>query len=70
MNTLRTTEEICKILKVRRETLFKWRKYGLPFKRIMGVIRYDLEEVAAWVLSQNGSRAAVTDISLGGEKDE
>lgn len=53
MNTLKTTEEICVILKVRRETLFKWRKCGMPFKRIMGVIRYDLDEVEAWVSSQN-----------------
>lgn len=57
MNTLLTTDEICKLLRVRRETLCRWRKCGLPFKRVMGSVRYDPIEIEEWISSQNENPA-------------
>jgi excisionase family DNA binding protein len=49
-----TTKELQEKLGVTSVTIWRWRKEGLPFKKI-GVksIRFDLAEVEAWIEKQN-----------------
>jgi excisionase family DNA binding protein len=53
MKAYLTTKDVCEILKVSRETLYNWRKDGLPFTRVMTTIRYNLDEVRRWIEEQN-----------------
>lgn len=69
MERLLTTNELCKILQVRRETIHRWRKAGLPYKKPVGAIRYDVEEVKAW-LGQHNQNRNTEDMRDGGELHE
>jgi excisionase family DNA binding protein len=55
MSKLLTMKELTDLLKVHRATVHRWRnERGLPCKRIgPGSVRYDLEEVKAWMESQD-----------------
>jgi excisionase family DNA binding protein len=48
-----TTAELAEALKVSRQTLYDWRKKGLPFIKIGSRIRFDLEAVNEWINEQN-----------------
>ena len=55
MNNLVTTRELCEILKVSRQAVYKWRKDGCPTVINNGnMCRYNLEEVQDW-LNNRGS---------------
>ena len=46
MNSLLTTRQLCEILSVTRQAVYKWRKAGCPTKVNSGnMCRYDYDEV-------------------------
>lgn len=48
-NKLLTTKQLADALQICEVTLWRWRKRGMPFKKIGSkVYRYDLEEVKKW----------------------
>lgn len=44
-----TTDELSEFLQVTNQTIYRWRKEGLPFKQIGRSIRFNLEEVLEWI---------------------
>lgn len=55
-----TEEDLAKVLKVSIPWLKKARKeYGLPFYKIEGLIRYDDQEIAAWLETKKVEKKAV-----------
>lgn len=50
--TLLTVKELMALLRVKRSTLYALREQGLPAIRIGRSIRFDRDEVVAWVRSQ------------------
>lgn len=48
MNELLTSKELEKIFKVDRTTIWRWRKQGMPYEKIGGSIRFNLEKVEKW----------------------
>lgn len=48
MNLL-TTQEVMDLLKVRRNTVYRLRESGLPYIKLGRSVRYDREDVIAWV---------------------
>jgi excisionase family DNA binding protein len=53
MNELLTIKEMAEKLKVSRQTIYEWRKKGMPYKTIGAVIRFDINEVVIWIEKQN-----------------
>ena len=51
MNLL-TTNEVMDLLKVRRNTVYKLREAGLPYIKLGRSVRYDQDDVIAWVHQQ------------------
>jgi excisionase family DNA binding protein len=50
---LLTTKELADRLKVAEITINRWRKKGLPFKKINGYsVRFELSEVLEWINKQ------------------
>jgi len=47
-----TTKELCKILKVTRQTINEWRKLGMPFVKFGKLVRFNYEEVEKWLLKK------------------
>lgn len=50
-----STKQLAKKLGVAEITVWRWREQGMPFKRIGPTgrtIRFDMDEVDAWVVSQ------------------
>ena len=51
-----TVDIIAAELQVSERTIRNWReKYGLPFKKIGGALRFDLEEVREWFKNWSGN---------------
>lgn len=48
-----TEKELMEKINVSRQTLLCWRKLGMPYMRPMKTLRYDFEEVIAWMKSRN-----------------
>jgi excisionase family DNA binding protein len=48
-----TVDELTEKLKVTRQTIYLWRKQGLPFLKIGRSVRFDLEAVNEWIHRQN-----------------
>lgn len=46
---LLTKEELCKMLKISRATLDRWRKKGLPYIKTGRLVRFDKREVSRWL---------------------
>lgn len=44
-----TEEELCKWLKIKRMTAYRWRKEGLPHIGTRKSIRYNKEQVEKWL---------------------
>jgi len=43
-------KEISEFLKVKRSTLYSWvRKGAIPSYKLRGLLRFDMEEITAWV---------------------
>ncbi|QFR56275.1 excisionase and transcriptional regulator [Bacillus phage 000TH010] len=54
MSDLKTVQGIMEVLKVSRSTVYRLIKNeGMPFKKVGGSTRFDVEEVKAWMNSQN-----------------
>jgi excisionase family DNA binding protein len=53
MSELLTVKDLEKFFKVSRQTIYEWRKQGMPFRKIGRSIRFDMAEVDAWVKSLN-----------------
>lgn len=54
-----TERELADRLRVHRNTLKNFRKRGLPFHKPGGwIVRYDLDEVDAWLEKQRAKMAA------------
>ena len=49
-NTLWTTEEVAGFLRVSIKTVFNLRKMGLPYLQLGGAVRFDPQEVRAYLL--------------------
>lgn len=48
-----TGKELQEIYKVTRQTIYEWRKKGMPYHQILGSLRYKLSEVEAWIEEKN-----------------
>ena len=48
MKKLLTTEELCEYLQVNEQTLGRLRRKGLPYFKIGGAVRFDVNEVLEW----------------------
>lgn len=48
-----TTEDLSEKMKVSRQTVWKWRKLGMPHIKIGRSVRFEEKEVKAWVEKQN-----------------
>jgi predicted site-specific integrase-resolvase len=46
---LLTQTELCNLLKISKETAFRYRKQGMPYYGRYGGIRYIKEEVLKWL---------------------
>jgi excisionase family DNA binding protein len=52
---LLTAEEVAELLSIRPQTLALWRsqkRYGLPYYKIGGMIRYKLSDIEKWLESR------------------
>jgi excisionase family DNA binding protein len=56
MNEYLTTEELAEKLKVTRQSIWHWRKKGLPALKIGRAVRFDLEAVSEWINKQTEDR--------------
>ncbi len=61
MGNLINTDELIKELGVSRQTIYNWRKQGMPCIKVNNTIRFDFKDVIAWLKkegkdSQNGVR--------------
>lgn len=53
-SNLITTKELAKHLGVTEMTILRWRKKGMPFKKIGPyMVRFDLDEVMDWTLNKD-----------------
>lgn len=43
------TNQLASEFKVSRQTIFNWRKEGMPYHRLNHMIRFDLGEVVDWL---------------------
>jgi len=48
-----TIKQLCDILQISRSTVDRWRKEGLPCKKIGMQIRLNEDEALAWVENKN-----------------
>lgn len=44
-----TTQQVLDRYGIHRNTLYKWRKWGLPHIRVGKIIRYEVAEVDEWL---------------------
>ena len=51
---LLTTIELSQVLNVSRQSIYKWRKDGMPFYKIGKAVRFDLEEIKEWLQTKKG----------------
>ncbi len=57
---LMTTQEVCEVLKISRDTLYEWREVntGPPaFKLPNGQLRFPIDEFGAWLSERRGMAA-------------
>lgn len=47
-----TIKELCNRLKVTRQTIYEWRKQGLPYYKFGKLVRFDYDEVKKWLESR------------------
>jgi excisionase family DNA binding protein len=48
-----TTKQLQEWFQVNAVTIWRWRKAGLPFKKIGRNVRFDREEVRSWMEEYN-----------------
>ena len=44
-----TTEELCKWLKISKNTANNWRRNGMPYIKIGNTVRYEKEAIIQWL---------------------
>lgn len=44
-----TLNELCQTLKISRSTVDRWRREGLPFKKVGRGVRFDKGEALKWI---------------------
>lgn len=59
MRQLYTSKDLEEYFQVTRYAIMQWREEGMPFKKIGGVIRFDMEAVNKWVEEQNKDKKEV-----------
>ena len=47
--------QVSEMFCVSRQTIYKWRKRGMPYIVIGGTVRFSYEEIMNWVNDQNNS---------------
>lgn len=52
MENLLNTAAVCKLFNVRRSTVTKWIKKGMPYYQGSGIIRYKESEIRYWLENQ------------------
>ncbi|AKQ08624.1 hypothetical protein [Bacillus phage vB_BceS-M2] len=52
LRNLVSDEQMRNILQVTRQTMYNFRKAGMPHYKIEGTIRYDKKEVTNWIKQQ------------------
>ena len=65
MKELMTSQEVADYFKVTMQTVYNWRKEGVPNLRIGHEYRYDLEKVMKW-LAKEVSHERINDESRSG----
>ena len=57
-DNLVTTAELCDLLKITRQAVYKWRQKGMPTALHIkgGTIRYDVKEVLEWLQAEGSVR--------------
>lgn len=65
---LLTLEEIAERFKVTSRTIYNWIDGGMPVMKIGGVIRFDPEEVTAW-MKQKRTRGRNNSAQVGGDTE-
>ena len=53
MEKFLTTDELCEKFGVVRRTIERWRKEGMPYKKIKRTVRFNEREVQEWIDKQN-----------------
>ena len=56
MKELMTSQEVADYFKVTMQTVYNWRKEGVPRIRIGHEYRYDLEKVMQWLTERSSGR--------------
>lgn len=49
MKKILTTDELTDYLSVTRQSVYNWRKEGMPYKKLGSLVRFDLDEVLSWL---------------------
>lgn len=49
MSKYLTTEELEEMLQVTRQTIFSWRKEGMPYLKLGRAVRFELDKVTEWI---------------------
>lgn len=52
-----TIEDMMEKFQVKRNSIYRWMKMGMPSLKISGVRRFDEDAVMAWVAEQNETAA-------------
>ena len=53
MKDLLTSAELAEYFKVTEQTIYKWRKEGVPLIKIGREYRYELDKVMEWLKNRN-----------------
>jgi excisionase family DNA binding protein len=56
MKNLLTVKELEGKFQVTRQTIYEWRKKGLPYLQIGTRVRFDEKEVLEWIREQNQNK--------------
>lgn len=56
LDRLLTTEELMEHFSVTRQTIYNWRKEGMPYKKYVKLVRFDLREVIDWLEKRDGNK--------------
>lgn len=49
MDNILTIKELCEKLKFSRETIYKWRKQGMPSIKVNRAVRFNETDVMEWL---------------------
>ncbi len=54
---------VAEFLMIKQSTIYSWvHKGSIPFHRLNGLVRFDMDEIEAWVKSSKQSSASGSDI--------